>query len=188
MDKLLAPLDELDKLTAKELTPEKMESKIPIPSIAHLTKLNSNHGKADNQVLIKYQKEYDLFCSWSALPKDLRKPPTAVAFEKRHLLPKGYTNYFKSREDYPTKRWTAFWDWMMDLYPDVVYAVYSKATMKGDSKAAGIFVDLVSKRMNLDKPRVTVQPMVLMGVPQDQIDALFTPKDYSTILDVPKEK
>lgn len=186
MDSMLAPLVDLDNLESKDLTPENLDTKIPIPSISHLNSTGITNTKKSTE-LIKYQDEYDKFCNWAALPKDLRKPPTAVAFEKKYMLPKGYTNYFKARDDFPTKRWTAFWDWMADLYPDVVMAVYNRAVSKtkGSDKAAGIFIDLLSKKMNLDAPRVSVQPMVLMGVPQDKIDALFVPKDYKDAVNVP---
>lgn len=182
MDTLLAPLEQLD---SKDLLTPDLDSKIPIPDVRYLTKANSNTGKVENKPLLKYAKEYEQFCEWSALPKDLRKPKTAMEWERKHLLPKGYSNYFKSREDYMNKRLTYFWNWMMDLYPDVVYAVYQRAShAKGSDKAAGIFIDLLSKKMNLDKPKVQVQPMVLMGVAQDKIDALFVPKGYQEAIDI----
>ncbi len=184
MDSLLAPLEQLKGIEIPDMPITvkghgKEDRKIPIPSMDHLTKVNSNVGKTDSKELTKYSKEYEEFCKWAALPKELRKPKTAIDWEKRNLLPKGYSNYFKSRDDFATKRWTAFWDWMMDLYPDVVYAVYQRAShAKGSDKAAAIFIDLLSKKMNLDQPRVQVQPMVLMGVPQESIDKLFVPKGY----------
>ncbi|MEK6881906.1 MAG: hypothetical protein AABY22_19970 [Nanoarchaeota archaeon] len=181
-DNLLAPLEQLETYK-KEMEQEESiklkpyDPKIPIPNPSYLLKESKLAGVKTNQPLTKYGKEYEEFCKWSALPKDLRKPKTATDWEKKHLMPKGYTQVFKTREDFRTKMLSYFWDWMMDIYPDVVYAVYQRAINKS-SKDAGIFIDLLSKRMNLDKPRVQVQPMVLMGVPQEQIDKLFTPKSY----------
>jgi hypothetical protein len=174
---LLAPLDELEVPTLDDA--ERLDSRIPIPSPEYLKKMNSSKGHSENNdtKLVKYQKEYEAFCSWAALPKEERKPKTAVEFERKNMLPKGYTNYFKGRDDFNDKRLTYFWQWMMDLYPDVVHAVYKRAVGKS-SKDAAIFIDLLSKKMQLDKPKMQIQPMVIMGVPQEKIDALFTPKGY----------
>lgn len=183
MDNLLAPLEELETLTKEvEKKVKKTETAIPIPNPAYLMKESKLAGTKNSQPLVKYQKEYEAFCRWSALPKDLRKPKTALEFERKNMLPKGYTQFFKQREDFRTTTITFFWEWMMDLYPDVVYAVYQQSVNAKNMKAAGIFIDLLSKKMNLDKPRVQVQPMVLMGVPQDKIDQLFVPKDYQEII------
>lgn len=188
-DMLFAPLEELDALereVAEKVIP--LETKIPIPNPSYLMKESKLAGTAGTAPMVKWQKEYDEFCEWSALPKELRKPKTAQEWEKKKLMPKGYTQYFKTREDFRTKTLTYFWDWMMDMYPDVVYSVYQRATnKKGSDKAAGIFIDLLSKKMNLDKPRVQVQPMVLMGVPQEKIDSLFTPKHYDNPAIIPEK-
>lgn len=190
-DNLFAPLDELEKELEKEISEKviPLETKIPIPNPSYLMKESKNMGLKENQPLVKHAKEYEEFCKWSALPKDLRKPKTALDWEKKHKIPKGYTAYFKSREDFRNKVLSNFWDWMIELYPDVVYAVYQRAVNnKGSDKAAGIFIDLLSKKMNLDKPRVQVQPMVLMGVPQENIDKLFTPKNYDSPDIIPGKK
>lgn len=174
MDTLLAPLDEL---TSQDLIKDDLETKIPIPNPAYLKKKSVNEGKAGNGPLLKYAKEYDEFCKWASLPKDVRRPKTALEWERQKLLPRGYSDHFKARDDFSDKRLAYFWDWMMDLYPDVVYAVYRRAKDKS-SKDAGIFIDLLSKKMKLDAPRLTVAPMILVGVPQDKIDNLFVPKEY----------
>ncbi len=178
---LFAPLEELERIeqeVAEKVTPT--DTKIPIPNPSYLMKESKNvMATHSQQPLVKYGKEFEEFCEWSAKPKELRKPKTAGEWEKKNLIPKGYSQYFKTREEFRTKTLSYFWDWMMDMYPDVVYAVYQRATnKKGSDKAAGIFIDLLSKKMNLDKPRVQVQPMVLMGVDQSKIDKLFTPKSY----------
>ena len=182
-DKLLAPLKDFDDITSDDLTSEKFDTKIPIPipNPSYLMKESLSSDIKQFKTGSKYEKEYDEFCRWSALPKDLRKPKTGVEFEKKHMIPSGYTDFFRRRDDFQDRRLTYFWEWMMDLYPDVVYSIYQRATnKKGSDKAAGIFIELLSKKMNLDKPRLQVQPMVLMGVPQEKIDALFTPKGYDS--------
>ena len=178
---LLAPLDQI---TSKDVVKD-IETKIPIPSPEYLKK-EQKSGKPAGAPLTKYAKEYEEFCRWAAMPKDVRDPDTALAWERKHMMPKGYTNYFKQRDDFNDKRLTYFWEWMMDLYPDVVYAVYKRAIGKS-SKDAGIFIDLLSKKMNLDKPRLEIQPMVLVGVPQDKIDKLFVPKEYQEAQIIPGE-
>ncbi len=179
---LLKPLEELQ---LPDLEDEKIDTRIPIPSPEYLKKLNKERP-TENRTLVKYNKEYEEFCRWAALPKVERKPKTALDFEKKYLLPRGYTNYFKSRDDFNDKRLVYFWEWMIDLYPDVVHAVYKRAVDKGGSKDAQIFIELLNKRLNLDKPKLQVQPMILMGVPQDKIDALFVPKGFDGSI-IPKE-
>ena len=193
MDSLLAPLEELQQtsdVSIKGSSPSEVDTKIPIPDPSYLLKTpkpRTGLQREQEQPLRKYEKEYEAFCEWSALPKELRKPKTATEFERKHLLPRGYTYYFKTREDFRDKSINYFWEWLMDLYPDVVHAIYKRAIGKSD-KAAGIFMDLIAKKMNLDKPKVTVQPMVLMGVAQEKIDQLFVPKEYEKVLDATPEK
>ena len=194
-ENLLKPLEDLERykeeIEAEVLEePKKIDVKIPIPNPAYLLKESKLAGKRDDRPLAKYTKEYDEFCRWSALPKDLRNPKTALLWEKKNMMPRGYTQYFKQREDFTNNRLTFFWEWMMDVYPDVVYAVYQRATnkTKGSDKAAGIFIELLSRKMNLDKPKVQVQPMILMGIEQAKIDAIFMPKDYDNKALIPTTK
>lgn len=182
MDSLLAPEDVIASFAVNGQS--QLETKIPIPSPDFLKKPHKITSSATP--LTKYAKEFEKFCEWSALPKELRKPPDAKGFERKYMLPKGYTNYFKGREDYRDKTLTYFWEWMMDLYPEVVHATYKRAIAKSD-KAATLFIELMNKHMNLDKPKVQVQPMILMGVPSEKIDALFTPKGYTEAI-IPGEK
>ena len=181
-ENLLQPLEELSDIVAiKGATNPSLSPKIPIPTTDHIQKIYPTMKEV--QGLRKYAKEYERFCEWSALPKDIRDPQTLVAFEKKYKLPKGYTFYFKTREDFREKTLKNFWDNLMDVYPDVVHSVYQRAIAKSD-KAAALFLDLMNKHMNLDKPRVSVQPMVLMGVPQEKIDKLFTPQGFAKIEDI----
>lgn len=183
----------LDGISIKDINDtDLLSTKIPIPSPDYLKKLvkqteNPNAPKRDAE-LRKYEREYDLFCRWCALPKELRDPKTAVEFERKFQLPKAYTTILKQREDFRNRMLTYFWEWMFDLYPDVVHSVYKRAVAKGGSaKDAQIFVDLMSRQVETNKPRVNVAPMVLVGVPQDKIDKLFTPKDYTDATIVPDE-
>jgi hypothetical protein len=181
----------LDSISVSDLkNDDLLSTKIPIPSPDYLKKLvkQTENPNSPQRVaeLRKYEREYDLFCRWCALPKEIRKPKTAVEFEREHTLPKAYTTIFKQREDFRNRMLTYFWEWMFDLYPDVVHSVYKRAIGKS-SKDAQIFVDLMSKQMEANKPRVNVAPMVLVGVPQDKIDKLFTPKSYDDATIVPGE-
>lgn len=163
---------------------EEIEEKIPIPTIEHLTKTYVNNTLTHSRKkLPKWEREFDLFCRWAALPKNLRDPKTAVAFESKYTLPKNYTSIFKQHEDFQSKRLKYFYDWLFDLYPDVVYAVYKRALQKS-SRDASIFVDLIGKQLETHKPQMTVAPMVIMGIPQEKINALFVPKDYDKVIEV----
>lgn len=175
----------LDSFSIKDIKDtDVLSTKIPIPSPDYLKKLvkqteNPNSPQRTSE-LRKYEREYDLFCRWSALPKELREPKTAVEFERKYQLPKAYTTILKQREDFRNRMLTYFWEWMFDLYPEVVHSIYKRAVGKSD-KAAQIFVDLMSKQMEANKPRMNVAPMVLVGVPQDKINELFTPKEYQDV-------
>ena len=173
---------------------EKGESnKIPIPTpdflkTVYSTKVDKYNPTRGTGALIKYEKEYDAYCKWSALPKDLRKPKKQESFELRWHLPHKYATTFNYREDFQERRLKYFWEWMMDKFPDVVHAIYKESIGK-NMKAAQIFVDLISKHMHIDKPQVQVSPMMLVGVPQEKIDALFVPEGYHDIKDItPKDK
>ena len=160
----------------------KIDSSIPIPSVEYLEKVSKETKTASAPAMYKYAQEFDVFCRWSALPKEIREPKTAVEFEKRHKLPNRYTSYFKTHEEFQGKRLKYFWEWLFDLYPDVVYAVYKRAVKKS-AKDAGIFVDIIGKRIDIDKPKMQITPLVIMGLPQDKLDKLFIPKNYDVIAD-----
>ena len=68
----------------------------------------------------------------------------------------------------------------MDLFPNVVEAAYKRA-IKNSSVDARFFADLIGKRLDSEKPRLSVAPMVLIGVDQDKIDKLFIPGGYERI-------
>ncbi len=169
------------------------DTRIPIPSPDFIKKVYKDQASQKDTGLgrpFEKEKEYDAFCKWIALPKDLRKPKKLGQFEDKWGLPRSYTEYFKEREDFQQRRLQYFWEWMMDLFPDVVYAIYKRAT-KNSSVDARAFAEIILKKLDVEKPRVQISPMVLMGVPQDKIDNLFVPKDYSDvkeIMPITKEK
>lgn len=156
-------------------------SEIPLPNAKHVQEVTRQPTtgvvKKDEKPLIKYAKQYDAYCRWAALPKELRDPNTAVKFEKRYKLPKGYTTNFLHRSDFHGKRATYFWNWMMDLFPDVVYSMYKRSLDKSSTDAKA-FADIIAKHLDLQKPAPTITNFTLVGVSQDKIDKLFTPKEY----------
>ena len=163
------------------------EERVPIPSPDFLKELhtdNPNVALDENQrEPYKYKREYDAYCKWVALPKEQRKPQTIGNFEEKWHLPKGYTPFFHQRKDFQQNRLMYFWEWMMDKLPDVVNAIYRRA-MGRSSKDASIFVELIAKHINLNKPSIQVSPMMLVGVPQERINDLFVPKSYRDIKDI----
>lgn len=183
----------MDTLTLPELEQDlsflkvsESDTMIPIPSPDFIKKVYKDQATQKDTGLgrpFEKEREYDAFCKWIALPKDLRKPKKLYQFEDHWGMPRGYSERFKEREDFQRRRLQYFWEWMMDLFPDVVYAIYKRAT-KNSSVDARAFAEIILKKIDIEKPRVTISPMVLMGVPQDKIDALFVPKDYSNVQDI----
>lgn len=149
----------------------------PIPDPSFLTKKYAGKEEGDGK-LIKYEKEYDKYCEWSALPKRLREPKTQDAFERKWKIPKKYSFSFRHRKDYENKRRMYFWRWMNDIYPDVVDTLYTQATVKGNINAAKFFAELVAKHEEIEKPAQIIQPLAIIGVPQSKIEKLFVPKGY----------
>lgn len=126
----------------------------------------------------KHNSAYTAYIKWSAMPKDLRDPKTKTMFEKTWKLPKGYCYTFEKRADFYEKKMKYFWDWVMDKFPDVVHAVYRRAITNSTADAR-IFADLVKQRMeSFAPPKAKMTPFVMVGVPQDKINALFTPEGY----------
>jgi hypothetical protein len=121
---------------------------------------------------------YEAYVRWSATPSDLREPKTDVDFEKVWKLPKD-TVYqtFKKRPDFYEKKMKYFWDWVFDKFPDVIHAVYRRAVQNSTADAK-IFAELVAKRMAVDAPKPQMPPFMLIGVPQEKINALFVPEGY----------
>jgi len=152
---------------------------LPIPDPDFLKELAVKKNSPDGK-LVKYVKEYEYFCKWSALPTAEREPKTAIAWEKRYKVERGYTFRFKLRKDFQNKRLTYFWDWMMDKFPDVVYAMYQRA-MNKSSVDARAFAELISKHIDIDKPIQIIQPLAIIGVAPEKINKLFVPKSYEDV-------
>ena len=157
-------------------------SKFPFPDKKFFEAPSKRNKKLVKQK--KHKAAYDAYIRWSATPKELREPKTAVEFEKVWKLPKNYTtSNFVKRPDFYEKKMKYFWDWVMDKFPDVVHAVYRRA-IQNSTADARIFADLVAKRMeNLAPKKERMTPFVMVGVPQEKINALFTPEDYEEVQD-----
>lgn len=132
----------------------------------------------------KHKAAYEAYIRWSATPKEIREPKTVQEFEKVWKVPKHYTtNNFVKRSDFYEKKMKYFWDWVMDKFPDVVHAVYRRA-IHNSTADARIFAELVAKRMESYAPKKsTMTPFVMVGVPQEKINALFTPENYEEAQD-----
>ena len=155
---------------------------VPFPSTEHLRNIQKS-TKGNERDLVKHAREYDAYCQWSAMPDAIRNPKTATAFEQKWKIPTGYSYNFRNRTDFRDKVLRYFWDWMMDSFPNVVYAVYKRAK-DGNAPHAKIFAELISKHLEADKPRQLIQPFMLIGVPQEKIDNLFVPQDMEKIEEI----
>lgn len=157
---------------------KKLPQNIPLPDFLNVEqKLVPRQRK---RKLEKHGKAYEAFCKWAALPEELRRPPTQEGFERKWYLPRNYTSYWKTKEDFQAKRLNYFWNNLMDWYPDVVYAIYRRAK-RNSSSDAKTFVEIIGKRLDTDEPKTKMLPMMLVGVPQEKIDNLFIPKEYKDI-------
>lgn len=164
-------------------------SAIPVPSTDHLRSIKksepTNAIAKPQKPLYKHEREYDAYCRWRALPEDLRKPKTVSAFEKKWHLPEKYSATFAHKDGFRDNVLKYFWEWMMDVFPNIVYASYKQA-MKTDANPQHIKIltELISKHLDIDKPAQVIQPFMIMGVSQDKIDGLFHPKSFDKIEDI----
>jgi hypothetical protein len=157
---------------------------IPLPTPEFFEEVNQKEPLVDEKRkgdLIVHDRAYDAFCRWAALPDELRKPKTQKKFEEMWGLPDSYTYRMRQREGFQEKRMKYFWEWLMDKFPDVVYAVYKEAR-KGKSKQAETIIELVSKHINIDKPQQTIQTLNIIGVSQEALNKLAIPKGYEKII------
>ena len=167
----------------------KVDTQIPLPSSTILKKMfdNLSDKEIEKNNLgqpFKHEKAYEAFCKWYRLPLQLKKPKTERKFEEKWGLPKGYCeSNFIRKEDFNQKTSQHFFEWMMGLWPDVVYAIYKDA-VRGSAPQAKAFSEIILKRLDVDKPAVTISPMMLVGVPQDKIDKLFIPKEIQSVKEV----
>jgi hypothetical protein len=87
----LDSVKELDSVPDLDFIKDPGDTAIAIPKADFLEKAYNRSNQGENRALRKYGREYDAYCKWSSLPKELRKPKTAVAFEVKWRLPKGQT-------------------------------------------------------------------------------------------------
>jgi hypothetical protein len=166
------------KATAQKLL--KQELGVPVPKFLQVEKerkLAQRDRKHD-----KHQEAYEEFCKWSALPQELRDPKTQKDFEQLWKLPPRYTTRWKETEDFQSKRLQHFWRWAYDQLPDIAWSIVKRAKLRSP-KDAQIFIDLLGKKMDAEKPPSRITPFVLVGVPQDKIEDLFVPKEYEPVID-----
>jgi len=71
----------------------------------------------------------------------------------------------------------------MDKLPQVVEKVYERA-ITNSPKDAGLFIDLISKNLNIEKQRVTIMPIVITNISPDEAAPLFTPDGYEKFEDI----
>jgi len=153
---------------------------LPIPDFLNIDKKLIPQER--HRAMEKHEDAYKAFCKWAALPQEVRIPQTQDEFEKKWMLPKGYTSKWKEKEDFQANRLKYFWNWMFDKFPDVVYAVYKRA-IRNSARDATIFAQLIGKKLETEKPVAQINPFVLVGVPQERIDKLFVPKNYDKVYD-----
>ena len=169
------------------------ESAIPVPTTEHLQKIKAVKPRPSflnksQKPLVKYEREYDAYCRWCSLPDELKKPKTVYEFEKKWHIPKSWSATFRQREDFRDRTFKYFWDWLMDIFPDVVYASYKQIQKTGNANHVKILADLISKHMDIGKPAQVIQPFMMIGVPQEKIDRLFMPKGFEKVEDILPER
>ena len=153
---------------------------LPLPDF--LFEKNSIRSRKGNTGMVKHQGNYHDFCQWAALPEELRKPKTQAEFERAKKLTPYQTTEWKKRDDFYGLRLKYFWDWMFEEFPNVVYAVIKRAKRKSSADAR-IFADLIGKKLEVDKPRINMQPIFMIGVNQNDIDRFQIPEGYEDVVE-----
>jgi len=166
------------------------DTKIPVrPSpdyLKNLPKPTIRKNVKEDHDFSKHARSYDAYCRWAALPKAARNPKTAILFEKKWRVPKGYTGAFRNREDFIEKTTRYHFDWVMDNWPDVMDAIYKRA-VRNSSADAKMYAEIVAKHIDFGKPQNVVQPFILVGVDQSRINELFVPRDYQKLEPINQE-
>lgn len=159
---------------------KKLKKKI-IPLPDYLFEKNKTVAHKKRRGMSKYSGEYHEFVKWSALPNELRIPKTQREFEVKHKLTPFKTSQWKMREDFYPLRLQYFFDWLYDEFPNVVYGIIKRAK-RHSSADAKIFVDLLSKKLDLDKPKINMTPIFMVGVSQEKIDEFMVPEGYEGVV------
>ena len=73
------------------------------------------------------------------------------------------------------------YEWIRELFPSFIHKMYVKATDEGNSSAIKFFGEMVAKDMEVDKPKPTIAPFMIVGVPQSKIDAMFAPDELRVV-------
>lgn len=128
----------------------------------------------------KHEKAFQAYARWMAKPSELREPKTKNAFMRLWKLPLNYSHRWEKDEEFQRLRYKHFWDWMFGLLPDIAHAAFKRAmrTERGSSQDAKLLMELIGKKIDVDRPTQRVQPFFLVGVDQSKIEQLFTPREY----------
>ena len=171
-----------DPLAAIPVPNAPKETVMTPPTARPVTSIMNAPTKHNNAPLTKYEREYDAYCRWASLPEQERKPKTAAAFETKWKVAKGYSSEFRTRADFKQKVIGYWYEWLLEKWPTVAYAAYQQA-VKGNSQHIKIFSDLIAKYMDIEKPKATIQPFMIVGVSQDKINSLFVPDDIKEVVE-----
>ena len=167
---------------------KKKQDILPSPDFLTFPKDKTLEVKEDGKR--KHRDAFLSFCEWAAKPAELRQPSTQRAFERKWKLPTNYTSKWKRQEDFQHKRLEYVWRWMFDKFPDVIYGIYRRAKQNSTADAK-LFVDLIGARLEKDAPKKPTMPLMIVGVNQEKIDKLFSPKNYDqaakNVIDMRKE-
>ena len=147
----------------------------PVQSVMGIT------PNRDEKKLVKYEREYDAYCRWIATPEQERHPKSVGLFETKWKIPKTYSSSFRTRGDFKQKVIGYWYEWLLDKWPTIAYSAYEQAK-KGNSAHIKIFADLMAKHLDTEKPKATIQPFMIVGVPQEKINKLFIPDDIQEVV------
>lgn len=141
----------------------------------------------------KKDKHYDAFLAyakWYSLPSDQREPATKREFIKIWKLPPSYVYNWEDDEEFLSLVDKHFWRWLYSKLPDIAEASFQRAISKtrGSAQDTKILLELIGKRVDVNKPATRIQPFFLVGVDQNKIEELFTPTEYIEAAEVTLER
>lgn len=161
---------------------------IPVPEF--LTKNQKVKRKKKNRQKDKHGDAFVAYAKWFATPSDKRDPPTKKEFMKIWKLPPHYVYNWEDDEEFLHMVDRHYWRWLYGLLPDITQAAFERAVSRtrGSSQDAKLLMELIGKRMQINKPATRIQPFFLIGVDQNKIEDLFTPKKYIEAAEVTLER
>lgn len=138
----------------------------------------------------KHQDAYEEYAKWYATPSVDRDPPTKKEFMKLWKLPYGYVYKWEDDEEFLAMVDKHFWKWLYSKLPDIAEASFQRAIAKtrGSAQDTKILLELIGKRVDINKPAQRIQPFMLVGVDHDKIEELFTPPEYIEAAEVTMER